>query len=90
MYSLWPKSKIIPADQATPQNVIPGSVIFFSVTSGEFANQLNHVGIVYSVDPGGIVSVESNNAIKSESINFSPGGGLGNLPGMLVKYIGLP
>lgn len=84
------RGKIIDAKTATPSNVVPGSVVFFQVTSGEFSNRLNHVGVVYSVDPGGIVVVESNNAIKSESINFIPGGGAGSLPGMLTKYFGLP
>lgn len=84
------RGKIVEASKATPQNIPPGSVVFFQVTSGEFSNRLNHVGVVYSVDPGGMVVVESNNAIKSESIDFRPGGGAGSLPGMLTKYFGLP
>jgi hypothetical protein len=71
MHAHWPVNKIIAAKDATPQNIVPGSAVFFRVTSGDFANQLNHVGIVYSVDLAGITVVESNNAVKSERITFT-------------------
>lgn len=82
------KGKIINAADATPQNIPEGSVVFYHVTSGQ--NRLNHVGVVYSVDPGGMVVVESNAPIKSRAINFKAGGGVGNTPGIETKYFGLP
>lgn len=88
MKNHWPANKIISAKNATPQNIVPGSAVFFGVPAN--GPGLQHVGIVYSVDPGGIVVVESNNAVKSESINFNPGGGVGSLPGMYVDSFGLP
>lgn len=87
MFNAWPR-RTIPAAQASPSNIVPGSVIFFHVTTGP--NRLNHVAIVYSVDAGGITIVESNAPLKSQTINFKPGGGVGNLPLMEVKYFGLP
>lgn len=82
------RGKIVEAKKATPSNIVPGSVVFFHVTTGEV--RLNHVAIVYSVDPGGMSIVQSNAPLKSQTINFKSGGGVGNLPYMNVEYFGLP
>lgn len=71
MLNAWPKNKVILAADATPQNIVPGSVIFFKVPS--HGPGIQHVGVVYLVDQSGITDVESNNAIKSERIVFSNG-----------------
>ncbi len=82
--------KVIPAQEATKDNIIPGSVIFFHVTSGP--NRLNHVGIVYSVDAGGIDFVQSNGPLKDQRLSFTRGGtGVGSLAfGVKPEFFGLP
>jgi hypothetical protein len=82
------RNKILDATQANSSNVVPGSVVFFHVTTGQ--NRLNHVGIVYTVDRGGFTFVQSNAPLKSQSANFTAGG-VGTVGGtMQVKYFGLP
>lgn len=65
-------NRFIPAENATPDNIPPGSAIFFHVSSGHEGP--NHVGVVYTVNRGGIVFVESNNGVKSESAFFKYNG----------------
>ncbi|HET7098633.1 MAG TPA: CHAP domain-containing protein [Patescibacteria group bacterium] len=85
------RGKSIPPEKANPNNIVPGSAIFFHVSSGH--SGINHVGIVYSVDPGGLVFVQSNGPLKSQSINFG-GGKFGNLKvgtvTIEIKGFGLP
>lgn len=89
MFNHWPRKKILP-NEATASNVVPGSVVFFKVIGPGHPDRINHVGVVYSVDPGGIIFVESNAPLKSQSLNFKPGGGVGNIGPMITKGFGLP
>lgn len=82
------RGKIIDAAKATSSNILPGSVVFFHVLSGE--NRINHVGVVYTVDQGGIVFVQSNGPLKMQTINFKPGGGAGDIAGIDTIGFGLP
>ncbi|HKC04255.1 MAG TPA: hypothetical protein VKC54_00045 [Patescibacteria group bacterium] len=73
---------------ANSKNIVPGSAIFFHVSSGH--SGINHVGIVYTVDDGGIVFVQSNGPLKSQSVNFKPSGGVGNITdgGVIIEVAG--
>lgn len=83
------KKKILSADVATAKTVLPGSVVFFHVTTGQA--RLNHVGVVYAVDKAGIDMVQSNAPTKYFRIPFSQNGtGVVNEGVMLVEYFGLP
>ncbi len=79
------RGKIIPASSASISTVVPGSVVFFHVTTG--ANRLNHVGIVYATDKAGIDMVQSNAPTKYFRIPWSNATGVGT---MQIEYYGLP
>ncbi|EKE06432.1 MAG: hypothetical protein ACD_19C00014G0046 [uncultured bacterium] len=89
LFDKWPREKMLP-NEATPDSVVPGSVIFFQVHGPGHPNRLNHVGIVYSVDQGGIVFVESNAGVKSQSVAFVSGKISRNIGDMEIKGFGLP
>lgn len=80
---------ILPS-KATPGNIVPGSVVFFQVHGPGHPPRINHVGVVYSVDPGGLVFVQSNAGLKSQSLNYKPGFGFENIGPMELKGFGLP
>ncbi len=83
------RGKIIASSDATPQNVVSGSVIFFQVLSGP--NRINHVGIVHSTTEDSIKYLQSNAPTKDGSLTFSLSGeGIQNLPGIKIVGIGLP
>ena len=71
------------------KKVVPGSVIFFHVLSGQ--DRTNHVGIVYSVSIDGVSYVQANAPTKDGFVPFDIDGyKLQNLPGIEVVGIGLP
>lgn len=83
------RGKIIASSDATPQNVVSGSVIFFQVLSGP--TRINHVGIVHSTTKDSIKYLQSNAPTKEGSLTFSLSGkGIQGLPGIKVVGIGLP
>ncbi len=80
------RGKFISAKNATPENIVPGSVVFFSVSGG-----FDHVGIVASLNQDAIEYVQSNTPTKSGSITFNAGGvGVQKIGGMVVIGFGLP
>jgi len=83
------RNKYLPADEATPQNVISGSVVFFR--GPRVPSRANHVGIVYSISQDNVVFIQANAPTKEGFITFnSSGTGLQDLPGFEVLGIGLP
>ena len=98
LYTLWApamkddfdrRGKFISANNTTPDNVPPGSVVFFHVVGGH--NSANHVGIIYSVSQDEVTYIQSNAPTKEGSITFNESGqGLQNLPGIDIVGIGLP
>ncbi|MBU0572647.1 hypothetical protein KKH23_03070 [Patescibacteria group bacterium] len=83
------RGKIIVSSEATPENVVSGSVIFFQVLSGQ--NRINHVGIVHSTTKDSIQYIQSNAPTKDGSLTFSLSGiGIQDLPGIKIVGIGLP
>lgn len=75
--------------EATWQNVVPGSVIFFDVDNS--LNRIDHVGIVHTVNIDGVKFVQSNAGSKDDFVPFRLGGKiLQNIPGITVVGIGLP
>lgn len=83
------RDKLIPASEATPQNVVSGSVVFFQVLSGP--TRINHVGIVHSASKDSIKYIQSNAPTKEGSLTFSISGrGIQDLPGIKVVGIGIP
>jgi hypothetical protein len=83
------RGKFLSSSEATPAKVVPGSVVFFRVTSGPA--RTNHVGIVHTVNQDGIVYIQSNAPTKNGLLVFnSSGRGIQNLPGINVVGIGLP
>jgi hypothetical protein len=78
--------KFIPRASTTYLNVVPGSVIFF----GEIGS-IYHVGLVYSVDKGGVHFVQANAPTKDDFLPFGDGGiGLESFTGLDIDGIGLP
>lgn len=83
------RGKIIKSSDATPQNVVAGSVVFFQVLSGP--DRINHVGVVHSTSSDNISYLQSNAPTKEGSLTFrSSGKGIQDLPGISVIGIGLP
>jgi hypothetical protein len=83
------RGKFISSSNATPANVVPGSVLFFRVAGGPA--RTNHVGVVHSVSQDAIVYLQSNAPTKSSSLTFSRGGrGIISPPGLGVVGVGLP
>ena len=73
----------------TPGNIVPGSVVFFQVLSGDFSNVINHVGIVYKVDSNGLTFLQSNAGMKTGTLSYS-GGKWTYVSGIAVVGFGLP
>lgn len=77
------QGKFISPGEATPQNIVPGSAVFFGTS---------HVALVYSVSQDAIVFVQSNGPTKSGSLTFNANGqgvqNLGDLPA--IAGFGLP
>ena len=83
------RGKYIDSADASPNNVLPGSVVFFRVISGPL--RTNHVGLVYTVSQDNLSFLQSNAGTKDGNIIFNLSGvGLQNLPGIEVVGIGLP
>jgi hypothetical protein len=83
------RDKLIPSSEATPENVVPGSVVFFQVLSGP--TRINHVGIVHSASKDSVKFIQSNAPTKDGSLTFSVSGrGIQDLPGIKVVGIGIP
>ena len=83
------RGKFVSSSNATPANVVPGSVLFFRVAGGPA--RTNHVGIVHSVSQDAIVYLQSNAPTKSGSLTFSRNGrGIISPPGLGVVGVGLP
>lgn len=80
--------KMIKAEDATPSNIVPGAVVFYQVQGGQYSDRLNHVAIVYKVDPAGWDIVESNSSVKHERIAAVNPANNGSF--MQVRWYGLP
>ncbi len=78
MWDNWTGTKIL-SQQANPSNIVPGSVVFFRVIGPGHPARINHVGVVYAVDRGGITVVQSNAPLKMQSLNFTAAG-IGTIP----------
>lgn len=88
MQEFCDQGKFVAANEATPDTVVVGSVVFFFVSGGP--SRVNHVGIVTSVSPAGIVFRQSNAVTTKGSLSFSGNGGVSSPESWTVTGFGLP
>lgn len=87
MLDTW-TGQVVKGSDATPSNIVAGSVIFFHVSGGP--NRVNHVAIVTGVSSDSVAFVQSNSPSKTGSLTFNVGKGVQNPPGIEVAAFGLP
>ncbi len=84
------EKRYVEPEDATPDNIPPGSAVYFYVKGGP--DRLNHTALVIDVDSDGITFVQSNASTKYGSITFKESG-IGvtpTIPGATVGGFGIP